>query len=84
MSQFPDPYERLSTDATFTALERLQEYAAGRGRSMAGLALGWLLADDRIAQIVVGPARPEHLDPVAEALAAPLSAEQRAEISSIF
>ena len=84
MSQFPDPYERLSTDATFTALERLQEYAAGHGRSMAGLALGWLLADDRIAQIVVGPARPEHLDPVAEALAAPLTAEQRAEISAIF
>jgi aryl-alcohol dehydrogenase-like predicted oxidoreductase len=84
MSQFPDPYERLASDSTFTALERLEQYAAAHGRSMAGLALGWLLADDRIAQIVVGPSRPEHLAPVAEALAEPLTAEQRDEISAIF
>ena len=37
---------------------------------MAGLALGWLLADDRVTQVVIGPGRPEHLAPVAEALRA--------------
>jgi hypothetical protein len=41
---------------------------------MAGLSLAWLLADERVGQIVVGPGRPEHLEPVREALAAPLSA----------
>ena len=31
---------------------------------MAGLALAWLLADDRVTQVVVGPVRPDHLTPV--------------------
>jgi aryl-alcohol dehydrogenase-like predicted oxidoreductase len=39
-----------------------------RGISLAGLALAWLLADDRVTQIVIGPGRPEHLAPVREAL----------------
>ena len=32
---------------------------------MAGLALAWLLAQDEITAVVVGPGRPEHLDPSA-------------------
>ena len=41
---------------------------------MAGMALAWLLADPRVTQIVVGPNRAEHLEPVREALERPLSA----------
>jgi aryl-alcohol dehydrogenase-like predicted oxidoreductase len=47
---------------------------------MAGLALGWLLADDRVAQIVIGPGRPEHLAAVAEALQHPVTGQERATI----
>ena len=47
---------------------------------MAGLALGWLLADDRIAQIVIGPGRPEHLAAVAEVLQHPLTRQERARV----
>jgi aryl-alcohol dehydrogenase-like predicted oxidoreductase len=47
---------------------------------MAGLALAWLLADDRVAQIVIGPGRPVHLAAVAEALAHPLTGQERATI----
>ena len=53
--------------------------AADRGMSLAGLALAWLLADERVTQIVIGPGRPEHLAPVGEALKYPLSAQERAE-----
>jgi aryl-alcohol dehydrogenase-like predicted oxidoreductase len=53
--------------------------AAGRGISMAGLALAWLLADGRVTQIVIGPGRPEHLAPVVEALAHPLTEQDKAE-----
>ena len=80
MTQRPEPYTRFVTDRTFEALARLQSIASGRGTSMAGLALGWLLADDRIAQIVIGPGRPEHLAPVAEALEHPLTGQERATI----
>jgi len=80
MTQRPEPYARHVTARTFTTLERLASAAAERGMSMAGLALAWLLADERVSQIVVGPGRPEHLAPVREALAAPLSAAERDDL----
>jgi aryl-alcohol dehydrogenase-like predicted oxidoreductase len=52
--------------------------ASSRGTSMAALAFGWLLADERVTQIVIGPGRPGHLAAVAEALAHPLTDEERA------
>jgi aryl-alcohol dehydrogenase-like predicted oxidoreductase len=73
MTQRPEPYQRYVAEPTFEALARLQALAANRGTSLAALALGWLLADDRVAQIVIGPGRPEHLAPVAEALQHPLT-----------
>ena len=76
MTQRPGPYRGFVTDPTFDALDRLQAMAAGRGTSMAGLALAWLLADERVTQVVVGPGRPEHLAPVGEALAHPLTAQE--------
>jgi aryl-alcohol dehydrogenase-like predicted oxidoreductase len=80
MTQRPEPYTGFVTDRTFEALTRLQDIAAGRGTSMAGLALAWLLADDRVTQIVIGPGRPEHLAPAVEALAHPVSGQERGMI----
>jgi aryl-alcohol dehydrogenase-like predicted oxidoreductase len=80
MTQRPEPYQEFVTDQTFEALARLQAIAAGRGTSMAGLALSWLLADDRVTQIVIGPGRPEHLAPAAEALAHPVTEQERGMI----
>jgi aryl-alcohol dehydrogenase-like predicted oxidoreductase len=80
MTQRPGPYQEFVTDRTFAALARLQAIAVGRGTSMAGLALAWLLADDRVTQIVIGPGRPEHLAPVAEALAYPVTEQERGTI----
>jgi aryl-alcohol dehydrogenase-like predicted oxidoreductase len=82
MTQRPEPYQDFLADATFDALERLQAIAAGRGISLAGLALGWLLADDRVAQVVIGPGRPDHLAPVAEALRHPVTGAERTEIEA--
>ena len=79
MTQRPEPYRGLVTGRTFDALDRLRAMAAGRGISLAGLALAWLLADERVTQIVIGPGRPEHLAPVREALTHPLTAQDRAE-----
>jgi aryl-alcohol dehydrogenase-like predicted oxidoreductase len=80
MTQRPEPYQEFVTDQTFEALARLQAIAAGRGTSMAGLALAWLLADERVTQIVIGPGRPEHLAPAAEALAHPVTKQERGMI----
>jgi aryl-alcohol dehydrogenase-like predicted oxidoreductase len=48
----------------------------------AALALAWLLDGDRVAQIVIGPGRPEHLAPVAEALEHPLTGDERTAVES--
>ena len=79
MTQRPEPYRGFVTDRTFDGLDRLRAMAASRGISMAGFALAWLLADERVTQIVIGPGRPEHLAPVGEALTHPLTPQERAE-----
>ncbi|MBV9006656.1 MAG: aldo/keto reductase, partial [Solirubrobacterales bacterium] len=84
MTQRPEPYQSLVNDRTFDALERLGEFARERGMSIAGAALAWLLADDRVTQIVVGPGRPAHLDPVREALGQPLTPEERVHVESLL
>jgi aryl-alcohol dehydrogenase-like predicted oxidoreductase len=84
MTQRPEPYEALVSDVTFDALERLAAISAARGTSMAGTALAWLLGDERVTQVVVGPMRREHLEPVREAVEAALSAEERAEVTEVF
>src|SRR6266480_949155 len=80
MTQRPGPYRGLVTGRTFGILDALGVIAERRGISLAGLALAWLLADDRVAQIVIGPGRAEHLAPVREALQHPLSAGELADI----
>jgi aryl-alcohol dehydrogenase-like predicted oxidoreductase len=84
MTQRPEPYQGLLTDRTFAALGRLEAMATRRGTSMAGLALGWLLAGDRVTQIVIGPGRPEHLRPVREVIDHQVTALEQAEIEGIF
>jgi L-glyceraldehyde 3-phosphate reductase len=84
MTQRPEPYQDFLADQTFAVLGAVAAIAAGRGISMAGLALAWLLADERVTQIVIGPGRPEHLAPVGEALAHPLTGEELAEIERVI
>ena len=84
MAQRPEPYREYVVDHTFDVLDRLQAIASHRGTSLAGLALGWLLADERVTQIVIGPGRPAHLTAVREALEHPLSDAERVAIESAF
>jgi aryl-alcohol dehydrogenase-like predicted oxidoreductase len=84
MTQRPEPYEHLCHEPTFDALDGLARLAAQRGSSMAAVALAWLLADERVTQVVVGPGRPDHLEPVREALERPLSAQECAHLEECF
>jgi aryl-alcohol dehydrogenase-like predicted oxidoreductase len=84
MTQRPEPYLALNTARTFDALDALDAIATARGSSMAAVALAWLLADDRVSQIVTGPGRPDHLTPVREALTAPLADEELAKLEQAF
>jgi 1-deoxyxylulose-5-phosphate synthase len=84
MTQRPEGYRRYETDAMFDALEAFEREAFGRGVSMAGLALAWLLGVPEVTAVVVGPTRAEQLEPVREALALELSAEEHTHLGGLF
>jgi aryl-alcohol dehydrogenase-like predicted oxidoreductase len=84
MTQRPDPYYDLLKTRTFDRLDALDALASARGTSMAGVALAWLLADDRITQVVIGPGRAEHLEPLREAFEQPLTPEEHDQLDAIF
>jgi aryl-alcohol dehydrogenase-like predicted oxidoreductase len=84
MSQRPDGYRRYETEAMFDALEAFEREAFGRGVSMAGLALAWLLGVPEVTAVVVGPTRAEQLEPVHEALSLELTAEERTHLGGLF
>jgi aryl-alcohol dehydrogenase-like predicted oxidoreductase len=84
MTQRPEPYRALVVDHTFDALETLERFARARGCTMAAVALAWLLSDDRVTQLVLGPGSPAHLAPLREALECPLGPGERAEIEAVF
>jgi aryl-alcohol dehydrogenase-like predicted oxidoreductase len=78
MTMRPGPYEHLRTDAVYDGLEELE-----RRGDPATLAFAWLLADPRIS-VVLGPRRPEHLEPALAALENPLSKSERDDLSELF
>jgi aryl-alcohol dehydrogenase-like predicted oxidoreductase len=79
-----EPYEHLRRPAVFDALEGLEAMAGERGVDMPTLALAWLLAHPLVNPVVIGPRRPEHLQPALAALELHLGAAERDEISALF
>jgi aryl-alcohol dehydrogenase-like predicted oxidoreductase len=75
MTMRPEPYEHLRDDRIFDALEALERVAAEQKTTPATLALAWLLADPRVTAFIVGPRRPEQLEPVLAALDAAIDRE---------
>jgi aryl-alcohol dehydrogenase-like predicted oxidoreductase len=84
MTMRPEPYRHLEADAVYDGLDGLAAAAAEHGVSMAGLALGWLLAHPGVSSIVVGPRNPEQLGPVRQAMALDLSPDDFEQVGSLF
>ncbi|MFO7571133.1 MAG: aldo/keto reductase [Gaiellaceae bacterium] len=83
MTQRPDSYRRYENDVVFDALEAFEREALGRGVSMAGLALAWLLAAPDVSAVIVGPTRAEHLGCVREALTLELTSEEHSHLRGL-
>jgi aryl-alcohol dehydrogenase-like predicted oxidoreductase len=84
MTQRPEGYRRYETAAVFDALEEFERQALGRGVSMAGLALAWLLGVPDVTAVVVGPTTAQQLEPVREALSLELSADEHVHLGGLF
>lgn len=84
MSMRPGPYAQFQTDEVFDRLERLADIARERGTDMATLSFAWLLAQPHVTAVVVGPRRPEQLEPALHAAAVELSAAEVDELGELF
>jgi aryl-alcohol dehydrogenase-like predicted oxidoreductase len=84
MTQRPEPYQSYRVDSVFAALAALEQESAEHGVSMAALALAWLLAQQDVSAVVIGPGRPEHLAPLAEAGRLQLSPADRDRLERLF
>jgi aryl-alcohol dehydrogenase-like predicted oxidoreductase len=81
MTLRPEPYRRFEDERVFAGIEAFERAARERSVSAAGLALAWVAAS---VSPVVGPRRPEHLEPVREAASLELSPAERDELGSLF
>jgi 1-deoxyxylulose-5-phosphate synthase len=84
MTQRPESYLRYTSEEVFDALESFEREALGRGVSMAGLAIAWLLGVPEVTAVVVGPTRADHLAPVREALELELTPADRDHLRGLF
>lgn len=84
MTLRPEPYMGLQREAIYRGLAGLEAHAAERGVDMATLALAWLLANPRVTAAIVGPRRPEQLQPGLRALELQLTPEERDRIGGYF
>ncbi len=79
MTLRPGPYLHLDAEQVHRGVEGLAE----RGEP-ATLALGWVISNPAVTAAVVGPRRPEHLEPALAARDLDLSPGERDEIASLF
>jgi aryl-alcohol dehydrogenase-like predicted oxidoreductase len=84
MALRPGPYEHLRRAEVWDGLEAFRARAADAAVEPATLALAWLLSDPRITAVIVGPRRPEQLEPAVRALELELNAAERAELAALF
>ncbi|MDX6399370.1 MAG: Aldo/keto reductase family, partial [Gaiellaceae bacterium] len=55
-----------------------------RGTTAAALAIAWLLAHPQVTAVVIGPRRPEQLQPALDALGLALSPPERDALTDLF
>jgi aryl-alcohol dehydrogenase-like predicted oxidoreductase len=84
MTQRPEPYAGFDSERVWRGLHRLGAAARARGVDMATLAFAWLCSNPAVTAVVVGPRRPEHLEPARRALELELTRDERDEIARYF
>ena len=60
--------DRVVNDANFATVEKLEEFAKSRERSMVELAMSWLAAHQEVGSVIAGATRPEQVTENANAV----------------
>lgn len=78
-----DRAKAILTDENFDLVEKLEAFAAARGRSLLDLAIGWLASQPHVGSVIAGATRPEQVEQNVKAGEWELSAEELAEVGKI-
>ena len=77
--------EDAITDNTLWKIKQLQELAAGRGQTLAQMALAWILRDGDVTSVLIGASRPSQiLDNIGMTRNMEFSEEERKQIDGIL
>ena len=84
MTLRPEPYQKLLDKKIYHGLEALHAHAAERGTDMASLALAWVMSHPLVTAPILGPRKPEHLEPAKRAIEIKLTVEERDKIAAFL
>jgi 1-deoxyxylulose-5-phosphate synthase len=84
MTLRPEPYAHLDNESVYRGLDAFAAAARERAVDPATLAIAWVLGHPQVTAAIVGPRRPEHLEPAHAALGLDLSTAEREELASLF
>lgn len=76
--------QKYFTPTNFKIVDKLAAFAEARGRTMAELAIAWLLAQTRVSSVIAGATSAEQLESNLRAAQWELGGEDLAEIESIL
>jgi len=84
MTLRPEPYQKLLDEKIYHGLEALRAHAAERGTDTASLALAWVMSHPLVTAPILGPRKPEHLEPAKRAMEIKLTDEERDKIAAFL
>jgi aryl-alcohol dehydrogenase-like predicted oxidoreductase len=67
--------DRFLTERNWTVVERLEAFAAERGKSLLDVAIGWLASRPMVASVIAGATKPEQVDANVAAALTPFDAD---------
>lgn len=76
--------DQFFTDKNWEIVDRLQNYADAKGRSMLELAMGWMASQPQVASVIAGATKPEQVESNVKAVNWRLSAQELAEVAQLL
>jgi aryl-alcohol dehydrogenase-like predicted oxidoreductase len=75
--------KQVMTEQNFATLERLEEFARGRGHALVELAMSWLACQPVVSSVISGATRPEQVTENVKACGWKLTHEEMKEVDAI-
>lgn len=75
--------KQVMTEENFATLERLEEFARGRGHALVELAMSWLACQPVVSSVISGATRPEQVSENVKACGWKLTHEEMKEVDAI-